>query len=77
MHSAIAPKPISVPIMCGLLRLADIVAVLGSAAVAYALWLTDAPDIDVRQYAVAAAFAALLAINLFHLCNAYEFEVLS
>ncbi len=77
MQTAIAPRPISVPIMAGVLRLVDLLVILCSGAAAYSIWLVEAPAVAWPQYAIVAAFGALIAINLFHLNNAYEFEILS
>src|SRR5262249_11244638 len=45
MQSAIAPKPISVPIIAGLLRLIDLLVILCSGAAAYSVWLLDVPEV--------------------------------
>ncbi len=76
VSSAPARKPISEPIVCGLMAAYDVVVVLASSVVAYALWLTNAPDVSWTDYAIVPSFGALITLNLFQLGGGYSFDAL-
>ncbi len=70
-------RPISVPVICGLALPLDALAILWSSALAYALWLVDAPQVSWSEYGIISVLGTLLAINVFYLSGLYEFETIT
>lgn len=68
--------PVSLPVVCGLTVPLDALAVLWSSALAYMIWLVDAPQVSWAEYGVISILGALLAINVFYLSGLYEFETI-
>ncbi|MGE0096456.1 MAG: undecaprenyl-phosphate glucose phosphotransferase [Alphaproteobacteria bacterium] len=73
----VPPRPISVPVICGLALPLDALAILWSSALAYALWLVDAPQVSWSEYGIISVLGTLLAINVFYLSGLYEFETIT
>jgi Undecaprenyl-phosphate glucose phosphotransferase len=69
-------KPISAAMACGLLLPLDIVALVGSASLAYVIWLVKDPYSSWTEYGLVVAFGTLLAVNLFHLAGLYDADIL-
>jgi Undecaprenyl-phosphate glucose phosphotransferase len=76
MPANLVRKPISEPIVCGLVRVADGAAILGGGLSAYIVWLAGAPDIDATKYAFVTLFGVLLGMNIMHWNRVYTFDTL-
>jgi Undecaprenyl-phosphate glucose phosphotransferase len=76
MPTDLVRKPISEPIVCGLVRVADGVAILGGGLSAYIIWLAGDPTIDATTYAFVTLFGVLLGMNLMHWNRVYAFDTL-
>src|SRR3546814_4952855 len=69
-------KPVSEPIVRGLMAAYDVAIILGSGALAYGIWLISKPDALWSDYVMIQLFGSLIALNLFRLWGVYEFEAL-
>lgn len=70
-------KPVSEPIVSGLTAALEIAAILATSALAYSIWLVHTPDVIWSNYVIVTLFGALVAANLFHISQAYRFDVLT
>lgn len=73
---SLAYKPVSEPIVRGLMAGYDVIIILGSGALAYGIWLFSRPDALWSDYVMIQLFGSLIALNLFRLWGVYEFDAL-
>jgi Undecaprenyl-phosphate glucose phosphotransferase len=69
-------KPISEPIVCGFIRVADAIGVLVAGALAFQVWIHGRAEIDWQAYSLVTLSGALVAVNLLHMAGAYRFSLL-
>ncbi len=70
-----ATTPVSPRIVCGTVRILDVLVALFVAAFAYEAYLAGRSD-TVDHYYLVAAIAVLLQVNVFHIAGLYKFESL-
>jgi Undecaprenyl-phosphate glucose phosphotransferase len=74
--SAARSQPISQPVISGLTAIYDAVVILGSSAIAYAIWLIHAPDVTWSEYSVVPLLGTVVALNVFQMTGVYRFQSL-
>lgn len=69
-------KPVSEPVVRGLMSAYDVVVIIGCGALAYRAWPANTPGVAWSDYAIVPLFGALIAVNLFRMWGVYNFESL-
>lgn len=71
-----APRPVSAALIGPLMAVMDVAVMIGTAVIAYVVWLLDDPYSTWNEYALVVVFATLLGVNVFNLARIYGLSLL-